>query len=158
LIFIHQSLALWSKWKSFGYILWLRALYIYWFYNDGFATNLVFEDFGGFSKFEDQEACFLPFDLERNVINLWYEPIEKAWSVNTLKRLVVLRNRYHNHWRLSYPLSRLRKRNFDVNIIGNYLILVKKKHAFVWIHSCLFLKTITLYSFIKKCQLNQPRI
>jgi hypothetical protein len=100
----------------------------------------------------------LPFDLERNVINLWYEPIEKAWSVNTWKRLVVLRNRYHNHWRLSYPLSRLRKRNFDVNIIGNYLILVEKKHAFVWIHSCLFLKTITLYSFIKKCQPNQPRI
>jgi hypothetical protein len=45
-------------------------LYIYWFYNDGFPTNLIFKDFGGFPKFGDQEACFLPFDLERNVVNL----------------------------------------------------------------------------------------
>ena len=36
----------------------------------GFTTNLVFEDFGGFSKLENQRVCFWPFNLKRNMFNL----------------------------------------------------------------------------------------
>ena len=36
-----------------------------------FHNKLGFGDFGGFSKLRDQGAYLWPFDLERNVANLW---------------------------------------------------------------------------------------
>jgi hypothetical protein len=48
-----------------------------------------FGDFGGFAKLKDQWAISSLLNLVRNMINLWLKPNEKAWSVNTQKRLVV---------------------------------------------------------------------
>jgi len=62
--------------------------------------------------------------------NFWQELIKKTWSVNTQKRLVVLQNTYYNHWWLSQPLSSLRRSNFNVIVIEDYLKLVDEVHTF----------------------------
>jgi uncharacterized protein (DUF2384 family) len=65
------------------------------------------------------------------VINFWYEPTKKAWSVNIWKRLVILQNEYHSYQWLSYPLSMLYRSNIDVIIIEEHLKLVEGCTLFV---------------------------
>jgi hypothetical protein len=52
----------------------------------------------------------------------------EVWTYE--KRLMVLWNGYHNHWWLSYPLSRLHRSNSDVIIVEDHLKLVEGMHTF----------------------------
>jgi len=122
-------LALWSKWKSFGYVLQLWALYLCWFYNGDFH-NLVLEILVLFPNLETKKLIFGILILKETWSTFYKNPLRRLEVWTNKNRLVVLRNGYHSHRWLSYPLSRFCRSNSNVIVIEDYLKLVERVHTF----------------------------
>jgi hypothetical protein len=68
--------------------------------------------------------------------------------VHTWKNSMVLHNRYHSQGWLSWPISKLRWGNSNVNIIRDQLKLVEKMHTFRLDPTLLNLEVIS-FTFIR---------
>lgn len=68
--------------------------------------------------------------------------------MHTWKNSMVLHNRYHSRGWLSWPLSRLRRGNSNVKIIGDQLKLVEKMYTFHLDPTLLNLKVIS-FTYIR---------